>query len=169
VLRESSESPRSARLKGTLVGARVGEAGESCLGAGVAGSVSASPSMITLTLYGEPQSMKNRRRVVTTGRGRHRRVRVIKSEQALDYTASIQAQARVIMRANGFEPLSGRLRIVGILYYRSERPDLDGELICDALQGISYVNDRQLRSKHWEHGVDRARPRAEITITEAIR
>ena len=120
--------------------------------------------VFAMVILGEPASLKNSRRLVTTGRGRHARRRVIKSEKAMGYMDSARWQATQAM--GGRAMLKGRLGISGLLYYRTERPDLDGEAICDALQGIVYANDRQLRAKVWDHRIDKANPRAEIVIFE---
>lgn len=118
--------------------------------------------VVAFVILGEPASLKNSRRIVTTGRGRHARRRVIKSEKAMRYVESAKWQAKQAMA--GRDPLPGPLSIRATLYYRSQRPDLDGEAICDALQGVVYANDRQLREKHFRHGIDKDYPRAEIVV-----
>ena len=94
--------------------------------------------------------------------GGKKRLASIKSREAMMYTNGVQWQAREQMI--GKEPLLGPLRIKATIYYRTQRPDLDGEAICDALQGIVYANDRQLREKHWIHAIDKQNPRAEIVL-----
>ena len=112
---------------------------------------------VRLILHGEPASKANSRRLVTI-RGQ---ARLIKSQKALDYVASIKRT---------YPPLSplleGDLRMVADVYYASRRPDLDVSLILDALQDIAYKNDRQVREMHLYHRLDRANPRAEITLEE---
>ena len=74
--------------------------------------------------------------------------------------------------------LEGPVRVTIRIFYASERPDLDESVVLDVLQdryhgkgehrelvqhGV-YRNDRQVREKHVYHGIDRAAPRAEITV-----
>jgi Holliday junction resolvase RusA-like endonuclease len=109
------------------------------------------------TIYGEPASKANSRRLVTIGG----RARFIKSQKALDYVASLREQVRPI------KPLmTGDLRMTAHIYYASRRPDLDVSLILDALQGISYENDRQIKEQHLHHHLDRENPRAVIILEE---
>jgi Holliday junction resolvase RusA-like endonuclease len=112
---------------------------------------------VRLILHGEPASKANSRRLVTI-RGQ---ARLIKSQKALDYVAAVKRT---------YPPLSplleGDLRMTADVYYASRRPDLDVSLILDALQDIVYRNDRQVREMHLYHHLDRANPRAEITLEE---
>jgi Holliday junction resolvase RusA-like endonuclease len=50
------------------------------------------------------------------------------------------------------------------IYYASRRPDLDESLVLDLLQGIAYVNDRQVKEKHIFWGLDKDNPRCEIEV-----
>jgi Holliday junction resolvase RusA-like endonuclease len=50
------------------------------------------------------------------------------------------------------------------IHYASRRPDLDESLILDLLQGVAYVNDRQVKEKHIYWGLDKENPRAEIIV-----
>jgi Holliday junction resolvase RusA-like endonuclease len=112
---------------------------------------------VRLILHGEPASKANSRRLVTI-RGQ---ARLIKSQKALDYVAAVKRT---------YPPLSplleGDLRMTADVYYASRRPDLDVSLILDALEGIAYRNDRQVREMHLYHHLDRENPRAEITLEE---
>ena len=109
------------------------------------------------TIYGEPASKANSRRLVTIGG----RARFIKSQKALDYVASLREQVRPI------KPLmTGDLRMTAHIYYASRRPDLDASLILDALQGVAYENDRQIKEQHLHHHIDRDDPRAVISLEE---
>jgi Holliday junction resolvase RusA-like endonuclease len=86
--------------------------------------------------------------------------RLIKSKKALDYSAMFKSQARPI------DPLIESDVSVSInIFYASRRPDLDESLILDLLQGVLYMNDRQVKEKHIYWGLDKANPRAEITVT----
>jgi len=52
------------------------------------------------------------------------------------------------------------------IYYASRRPDLDESLILDLLQGLVYLNDRQVKERHVFWGLDPDRPRAEMIIEQ---
>jgi Holliday junction resolvase RusA-like endonuclease len=112
------------------------------------------------TLYGEPVSKANSRRVVRTRRGQRA---VIKSAKALIWSRYVAQQLQVMPR----QPmLQGRVLFCATLYYCSERPDLDESLLLDLLQGHAYKNDRQVRSKHIIHRIDKQNPRAEVFVRE---
>lgn len=101
---------------------------------------------------GEPASKANSRR--WTGKY------FIKSEKALKYAEAFGKQCPVL------DPLlDGDLRVDMTIYYASRRPDLDESLILDLMQGRIYVNDRQVKERHTYWGLDKERPRAEITVT----
>ena len=115
---------------------------------------------ISFTIYGEPASKSNQRRLVYTGGS----PRFIKSKKALSYVKAVQLQAnalRLPMFEKGVD-LSITLRI----YYASRRPDLDESVVLDALQEIVYHNDRQIKEKHVFWGLDKVEPRSEISIRE---
>jgi len=116
------------------------------------------------TIHGECCSMKNSRRLVTTGRGRNARHRVIKSAKALAWVEA--AERELAASPLPARPLEGRLRLTAWIYYRSERPDLDESLVLDVLQGWVMKNDRQVREKHIFHRIDRHQPRAELLVEE---
>jgi Holliday junction resolvase RusA-like endonuclease len=112
---------------------------------------------VRLILHGEPASKANSRRLVTI-RGQ---ARLIKSQKALDYVAAVKRTYPPLVPL-----LEGNLRMTADVYYASRRPDLDVSLILDALEGIAYRNDRQVREMHLYHHLDRENPRAEITLEE---
>jgi Holliday junction resolvase RusA-like endonuclease len=111
--------------------------------------------MINLTIYGEPTSMKNSRKIVKFGG----RAASIKSDKARQYESDIIRQVPTLPKL-----LEGELSVTMHLYYTTQRPDLDGDLILDCLQGRIYGNDRQVREKHLYHGIDKVNPRAEIIV-----
>ena len=146
--------------------------------AGTAGVGEAQPG-INFTIYGEPASKANSRQIVTIGG----RPSSIKSKKARDYErdAIRQIPSRVRLR------LDGPVRVTLCIFYATERPDLDESVVLDVLQdryspakkdrvtgevyaeralvqGGVYRNDRQVREKHVYHFIDRANPRAEITV-----
>jgi len=123
--------------------------------------------MIELTIFGEPSSSKNSRRLVTFGN----RPASIKSVKALNYEKSAILQ----IPAEAKQMLEGDLQIKINIYYASRRPDLDESLILDCLQakyrggelirrGV-YINDRQIKRKVISWGLDKTNPRSEIQIS----
>ena len=110
---------------------------------------------IAQIIFGEPASKANSRRVVRFGS----MSRLIKSEKALSYSDAFRQQARPI------SPLIEDDVSISIwIFYASRRPDLDESLILDLLQGVLYVNDRQVKEKHIYWGLDKENPRAEIVV-----
>ena len=86
-------------------------------------------------------------------------MRSIKSKKALQYLSSFVLQCRQR------DPLFEDDLIVGIrILYASRRPDLDESVILDAMQGIVYANDRQVKAKFIVHGIDKENPRCEIIV-----
>lgn len=85
--------------------------------------------------------------------------RLIKSQKALTYSEMFKAQATPV------SPLIEQdVRVTMFIHYASRRPDLDESLILDLLQGVAYVNDRQVKEKHIYWALDKENPRAEIII-----
>lgn len=112
----------------------------------------------TLVILGEPASKANSRRIVNI-RGR---MVPIKSQKALDYVTSLRSQAA----AQVSNMIEGDLRVEMMIHYASRRPDLDESVILDALQGIAYANDRQVKQRMTYWGLDKDMPRAVIRITQ---
>lgn len=123
-------------------------------------ALSTGNNMITrvvLTLLGQPVS-KNAYHIIYRNFGGKKVPMVKKTADADAYVASIKSQA------NGAPMLEGDLKVVATLYYASRRPDLEESVLLDALQGIVYKNDRQIKEKHIYHAIDKENPRAEIEI-----
>ena len=112
---------------------------------------------LTLFIRGEPASKANSRRVVKFGT----MSRLIKSQKALDYSEVFRMQCPAITPL-----MSGDIRMHITIYYASRRPDLDESLILDLLQGLVYVNDRQVKERHTYWGLDPKNPRTEIIIEQ---
>jgi Holliday junction resolvase RusA-like endonuclease len=112
----------------------------------------------TLVILGEPASKANSRRIVNI-RGR---MVPIKSQKALDYVTFLRSQAAAQMSAM----IEGDLRVEMMIHYASRRPDLDESVILDALQGIAYANDRQVKQRMTYWGLDKDMPSAVIRITQ---
>lgn len=114
---------------------------------------------VSLIIFGEPASKANSRRLVHFGG----MSRLIKSDKALGYSDAFKAQATPI------DPLlEGDVAVTMHIYYASRRPDLDESLILDLLQGVVYVNDRQVKEKHIFWHLDKNSPRTLITITPMV-
>jgi len=114
-------------------------------------------SKVSMTIFGEPCSKANSRRLVKSKTGSPM---FIKSKKALSYVKSFHNQCKKC------DPLiTGDVSITIKIYYRSRRPDLDESLILDVMQGFVYKNDRQVKEKHvYWGGVDKENPRAEISV-----
>jgi len=125
---------------------------------------------VRLTILGEPASKANQRKIATIAG----RTRLIKSEKARGYEADALRQIPPAARVRLEGPVEVQLRI----FYASQRPDLDESVVLDVLQdryrgageqrvlvqpGV-YRNDRQVRRKLVEHGIDRKNPRTEIVV-----
>ena len=108
-----------------------------------------------ITVYGEPASKANSRRLVAFGG----KPRFVKSKKALDYKKAFAAQC-----PQREELIEGDVRLTATIYYATRRPDLDESLIMDLLEGVAYANDRQIKEKHIYHGLDKENPRAEILV-----
>jgi len=106
-------------------------------------------------IFGEPASKANSRRVVRFGN----MSRLIKSQKALNYSETFKQQCRPLATL-----MTGDLRVTMWIYYASRRPDLDESMILDLMQGIIYVNDRQVKERHIYWRLDPDEPRAEIIV-----
>ncbi len=111
------------------------------------------------TIMGEPASKANSRRMVTIAG----RARFIKSQKAIDYVKAFEKQCLKLD-----ELIEGDVKVTITIYYRTRRPDLDESVILDCLEGFAYKNDRQVKEKHIYHGLDKEKPRAEITVEPLV-
>ena len=62
--------------------------------------------------------------------------------------------------------LEGDLAFHAAVYYPSRRQDLDPSVILDALQGLVYANDRQVKVISCARFLDKISPRAEVIVSE---
>ena len=108
-----------------------------------------------LIVHGEPASKANSRQIVMFGK----RPAIIKSKKARDYVKTFEKQATSLETL-----LEGDLAVHITIYYASRRPDLDESVILDCMEGVIYVNDRQVKEKHIFHGLDKDHPRSEIFV-----
>ena len=110
---------------------------------------------ICLTIFGEPASKANSRRLVARGG----KPMFIKSEKALDYADLFKRQCPDVV------PFLGDVMVEMTIFYASRRPDLDESLILDLLEGVTYLNDRQVKRKVIQWGLDKENPRCHIRVT----
>lgn len=110
---------------------------------------------VEFVIEGEPASKANSRRMVL--RGKH--PRFIKSQKALDYCKLFGKQCPQLD-----ELFTEDVAVIIKIFYGSRRPDLDESVILDEMQGKIYLNDRQVKRKTIQWGLDRERPRSYIRI-----
>ena len=131
-----------------------------------------TPITLNFTIYGEPCSKANSRRLVTSSKTG--KSLFIKSSKALSYVKMFQQQCPQI------EPvITDDVSVTIKIFYASRRPDLDESVILDCMQSVTkkcpyqgrvvvrnniYANDRQVKEKHIYWALDRLNPRAEITV-----
>jgi len=111
--------------------------------------------LMTLVIIGEPASKANSRRLVTI----NNRAAFIKSKKAILYSKDFEKQCPVLD-----DLYEGDLAVAMKIYYQSRRPDLDESLILDLLEGKMYKNDRSVKLRYTEWGLDRECPRTYIVL-----
>lgn len=116
----------------------------------------AQSQSIFMTIYGEPASKANSRRAVRIGG----RSMFIKSKKALDYSKGFVEQTKDLE----CEPFAEDVAVTMHIWYASRRPDLDESLILDLLQGVAYLNDRQVKERHTYWHLDKENPRCTIEV-----
>lgn len=106
-------------------------------------------------ILGQPYSKANSRRLVTI-KGKPA---MIKSRDALLYCDGFRLQCRQL------QPMFRKdVAVEATIFYQSRRSDLDESLILDLLQGRVYENDRQVRRKIINWGLDKDNPRVELKV-----
>ena len=110
---------------------------------------------VTFTVYGEPASKANSRKMVLI-KGRPA---LIKSVKARGYVDTFNQQCPVLD-----DPTTDDVVVEMMIYYASRRPDLDESLILDCTQGRIYKNDRQVKKKFIHWGLDKEAPRSIIRV-----
>lgn len=108
------------------------------------------------TIMGEPASKSNSRKFVTFGG----KPRFVKSDKAIAYLRAFRMQCPTLTPM-----FTDDLMIEFKIFYASRRPDLDESLILDAMQGMIYENDRQVKRRISEWGLDRDNPRTFIRVS----
>ena len=112
---------------------------------------------ITFTIFGEPASKANSRKLVYNPRTK--KPMFIKSQKARKYEKDFQLQCRKLP-----ELITDDVCVTATIFYATRRPDLDESVILDCMQGYIYVNDRQVKKKVITWGLDRDNPRSEIQV-----
>ena len=111
---------------------------------------------IKFIIEGEPASKANSRKIVKFGK----RLALIKSEKARNYEKMFAKQCPILENL-----IESDVTVELIIYYASRRPDLDESVILDCMQGMIYLNDRQVKQKHIHWGLDRDRPRTHVRVS----
>ena len=110
---------------------------------------------VTFTVYGEPASKANSRKMVLI-KGRPA---LIKSVKARGYVTIFESQCPVLD-----VPTEDDVQVEMMIYYSTRRPDLDESLILDCMQNRIYKNDRQVKQKFIYWGLDKENPRSIIRV-----
>lgn len=110
-------------------------------------------------VFGQPASKANSRRLVMN----HGKPKFIKSRAALDYVEAFRVQCPKLE-----DIIEGHVSVDIKVFYGSGRPDLDESVILDCMQGMIYVNDRQVKHKEVTWALDRRLPRAEIKVYQWV-
>lgn len=97
---------------------------------------------------------------------RHARGRTFLSAQAKAFKLAVG----LVARATALRPLSCEVRLVVRVYRPRRVGDLDNTLkvLCDALNGHAWMDDRQIVEIHAQRHDDKANPRVEVEIHEAL-
>lgn len=121
--------------------------------------INKSDILYKATIFGQPVSKENRRRVYKNKKGKPL---LAKSEEACNYAIDFCRQV-----VWGFEPLTCQVVLYCDMYYRDNRSDLDESLVMDCLQKAGVIkNDRQIKGKRIDHYISKENPRVEIILRE---
>jgi len=111
-------------------------------------------------IYGNLPRKSNSRRVVK--HHRTKKIMVIKSENALNYSKSFVLQ----MLQYKYDLIISPVILTATIFYQSKRSDLSEELLMDLLQECKLIkNDRQIWEKHIYKKIDKENPRVEFEVT----
>jgi Holliday junction resolvase RusA-like endonuclease len=117
---------------------------------------------IKITLPGSIRSKKNSKRIFARGRFKT----VLPSKAYCEWESKVRSALNSVVRPIEYL-LFCPLWVEAHIYYKGQQPDLSGALesIGDALEGLVWVNDKQIMS--WDgsrlyHDLDN--PRTEITV-----
>jgi Holliday junction resolvase RusA-like endonuclease len=107
---------------------------------------------------GAPFSKANQRQIVNIGG----RPTSIKSAKALAYADVFRRQCPQLP-----DLFEGDVHVDLDIYYPDRRRDLDESLVLDLMQGLIYVNDRQVKSRRVRWGLRKEKPGIDIYIRPA--
>lgn len=111
---------------------------------------------VDFTVFGEPASAKNQRRIVKIKGS----TRLIKSAKALSYAKSFLLQCPQLSSL-----ITGDVSLLIDVHYASRRPDLACvDLIQDLLQDRIIENDRQVKASQSLWNLDRQNPRVRVRV-----
>lgn len=94
---------------------------------------------------------------------RNFRGRMVKSAEARAYQRTIAAMCRA-------NPFIGDVIVCANVFRPKKQGDIDNRIkvVLDALEGIAYANDKQIKRVDFErHDTDRNNPRVEVVIEQA--
>lgn len=114
--------------------------------------------MIKFTHYGKPISKDNEKI-------RNKQGRIFKSKRFRQFEQSVRYDAQIAMQGN--PPIEGDVRATLVFYFPDKRrTDLFNapKSVCDALNGVVYIDDKQITEGHLYVRYDKDNPRTEIQI-----
>ena len=111
--------------------------------------------LVNHTIYGICQSKSNSRRLVTIAG----KPRFIKSSSAIAFETAVKQQvpAKACL-------MEGDLGFHADIYYPTRRQDLDPSVVLDALQGLIYKTERQIKKISSARYLDKHDPRVEFSV-----
>lgn len=97
---------------------------------------------------------------------RHFRGRTVVSAEAKQYKATVAA----LMHEHQVDPLTGPVCVSITVYRERKAGDLDNriKIVLDAMQGIFYANDKQVRELHCYLADDKHAPRCIVAVAPKV-
>lgn len=92
--------------------------------------------------------------------------RLIVSDEARDYKTTVAMLAKCAR----VEQLTGPVAVTVAIYRERKSGDLDNflKILLDAMQGLFYANDAQVREIHASLHEDRHEPRCEVQVRRCV-
>lgn len=90
--------------------------------------------------------------------------KVLLSREGREY----QARAHTALSVQRIEKLEGPVGLRIVVYFPNKRGDLDNRVkpLLDVLEGFCYRNDSQVHHLDVTRAIDKAQPRAEVSVQE---
>ena len=108
--------------------------------------------LVGFTVYGRCASKSNGRKVT-------KYAGIIKSDAARQFCYDFEIQTPAV------DMIFDDVMLVCKIYYYHLKNDLDESLVMDCLEKAKIIkNDRQIKAKYVEHGLDRKNPRVVIAL-----